>query len=90
MKRRGFIARAGLLVMATSWRSVGEAALTSPSVASPTTFPVLNESSVLRASGGLCAPLTPFYDMPNFNRPVANAIPAFTARRARDGLQVTA
>ena len=38
----------------------------------------------LVASGGLCAPLTPFYDMPNFAsqaRPVRDALPSFQADR---------
>ena len=38
----------------------------------------------LTASGGLCAPLTPFYDMPTFGergRPVRDALPNFRAER---------
>ena len=38
----------------------------------------------LRASGGLCAPLTPFYDIPDFavtDRPVRDALPSFMAER---------
>ena len=36
----------------------------------------------LRASGGLCAPLMPYYDMPSFAaRPVSDALPLFTASR---------
>jgi hypothetical protein len=39
---------------------------------------------VLLASGGLCAPLTPFYDIPDFavrDRPVRDALPSFNAER---------
>jgi hypothetical protein len=39
---------------------------------------------VLTASGGLCAPLEPFYSMPNFavtSRPVREALPSFQADR---------
>jgi hypothetical protein len=38
----------------------------------------------LVASGGLCAPLTPFYDIPDFavtDRPVRDALPSFMAER---------
>ncbi len=38
----------------------------------------------LVASGGLCAPLTPFYDIPDFavtDRPVRDALPSFQAER---------
>ena len=36
----------------------------------------------LRASGGLCAPLTPIYDLPTFERsPIRDALPTFTAVR---------
>ena len=38
----------------------------------------------LVASGGLCAPLTPLYDIPNFavnDRPVRDALPSFQAER---------
>lgn len=43
----------------------------------------------LVASGGLCAPLTPFYDLPVLsvaNRPVKNSLPSFQA--ARGGVSV--
>lgn len=37
----------------------------------------------LFASGGLCAPLTPIYNMPAFSvRPIHEAFPSFTAERA--------
>lgn len=42
------------------------------------------EGQSLVASGGLCAPLTPFYDIPNFavaSRPVRAALPSFRADR---------
>lgn len=35
----------------------------------------------LRASGGLCAPLSPIYDMPSFAAPVRDALPMFTTSR---------
>ena len=35
----------------------------------------------LRASGGLCAPLEPYYDIPSFSRPIREALPTFTASR---------
>ena len=41
-------------------------------------------NKVLTASGGLCAPLEPFYTMPNFavtSRPVREALPSFQADR---------
>lgn len=41
-------------------------------------------NKVLTASGGLCAPLEPFYTMPNFavtSRPVRDALPSFQADR---------
>jgi len=41
-------------------------------------------NKVLTASGGLCAPLEPFYSMPNFAvtaRPVRDALPSFQADR---------
>ncbi len=41
------------------------------------------------ASGGFCAPLTPFYDIPDFavtDRPVRDALPSFQAERG--GVQV--
>ena len=41
-------------------------------------------SQSLTASGGLCAPLTPFYDIPDFavtDRPVRDALPSFQAER---------
>jgi hypothetical protein len=40
--------------------------------------------NALVASGGLCAPLTPFYDIPDFavtDRPVRDALPSFQAER---------
>ena len=40
--------------------------------------------AALTASGGLCAPLTPFYDIPDFavlDRPVRDALPSFMAER---------
>jgi len=44
----------------------------------------LKGNKVLTASGGLCAPLEPFYTMPNFAvtaRPVREALPSFQADR---------
>jgi hypothetical protein len=44
----------------------------------------LQGNKVLTASGGLCAPLEPFYTMPNFAstaRPVREALPSFQADR---------
>ena len=44
----------------------------------------LKGNKVLTASGGLCAPLEPFYTMPNFavtSRPVREALPSFQADR---------
>ncbi len=41
-------------------------------------------NKTLTASGGLCAPLEPFYSMPNFavtDRPVRDALPSFQADR---------
>ena len=42
------------------------------------------DSEALVASGGLCAPLTPFYAIPDFavtDRPVRDALPSFRAER---------
>lgn len=42
----------------------------------------------LFSSGGLCAPLTPFYDMPAFEMaPIRKALPSFSAERG--GVQMT-
>lgn len=43
-----------------------------------------SELDVFQAAGGICAPPTPFYDVPSFasrERPVRGALPSFTARR---------
>lgn len=50
----------------------------------PDVIPGMRGNKVLTASGGLCAPLTPFYSMPNFavtSRPVRDALPSFQAER---------
>ena len=42
-------------------------------------------SGSLVSAGGLCAPLTPFYDLPGFSsaRPIAEVIPIFKAEREK-------
>lgn len=55
----------------------------------PDAVPGLKGNKTLTASGGLCAPLEPFYTMPNFavtSRPVRDALPSFQA--ARGGVSV--
>lgn len=50
----------------------------------PLGVPGVLGNAELTASGGLCAPLTPFYSMPNFavqSRPVRDALPSFMAER---------
>ncbi len=50
----------------------------------PQSVPGMPGSQALVASGGLCAPLTPIYTMPNFAseaRPVRDALPSFQADR---------
>ncbi len=50
----------------------------------PQSVPGMPGSQALVASGGLCAPLTPLYTMPNFAsqaRPVRDALPSFNADR---------
>ncbi len=50
----------------------------------PASVPGMVGSEALVASGGLCAPLTPIYTMPNFAstaRPVRDALPSFNADR---------
>ncbi len=40
-------------------------------------------SGSIVASGGICAPLTPIYDLPSFYAasPIATSLPSFSARR---------
>jgi len=50
----------------------------------PDAVPGMKGNKALTASGGLCAPLEPFYSMPNFAvtaRPVRDALPSFQAER---------
>jgi len=50
----------------------------------PNNIPGVYGSDALVASGGLCAPLTPLYTMPNFAsqaRPVRDSLPSFQADR---------
>jgi len=85
MKRRGFLGVALGAVLAP--RLPLEAA---PATASPVKLEAVSirvsacpGESALLDSGGLCAPLSPFYDIPSFatDRPIRDALPSFTTPR---------
>lgn len=96
MRRRELLKRAGvgLLVL----RGIGTAprAVVPVVEAAPALLPAaplaLASGQSLVATGGLCAPLTPYYriavDTSGFARPLRNSMPSFSARRGGTQLSV--
>lgn len=86
MRRRGFLGSAVALVVGLRH---GEAAgpLEVPPqdvYVGPVDVPVVyGEGQSLIMAGGLCAPLSPIYDIPSFQseRPIKDALPSFSASR---------
>lgn len=83
MDRKRFLGRVGLFI---GGLAVGRHVELPPAV-DPVPPPAVSAAKAARsmqlvASGGLCAPFTPYYDMPAFAaRPIREALPAFTAER---------
>jgi len=87
VKRSTFIKRSAALLggLAVARRlPAGDAVAATETPEVLTVAPALERSFV--ANGGLCAPLTPYYDLPPLSaRPIIDALPSFTA--ARGGIE---
>jgi hypothetical protein len=85
--RRGLLGRA--LVGLAGLRALGSVGpvVSAPSgpvelVATSVRVSRLPAAGLLVASGGVCPPLSPVYELPNFaSRPVTEALPSFEVRR---------
>lgn len=88
MKRGTFLKRVGLVLGGVAvGRHIPLETPTPPALSyeaeiladSPIAYWPMGENLI--ASGGLCAPLSPIYDMPSFASSVRDALPMFTASR---------
>ena len=90
MNRRTLLKRFSLALLASRVPIAFESPAVAAESVSPAVLPSLTGSvgagRTLIASGGLCAPLAPFYDIPDFavtERPVRDALPSFMAEQTR-------
>ena len=94
MERRTFLKRVGLVVGGLAVgrnlplpesAPVVESVVRDLHIVRDSTLNSVNEfqmfSETFTASGGLCAPFAPIYDLPSFARPIREALPMFTAAR---------
>jgi hypothetical protein len=86
VKRRGFLKSTGAALVALRYGKLPDAA---PAVAAPVEAAAANHwaGEQIVASGGLCSPLAPIYQLPAHlqgQTPIRTALPSFSVLRSVD------